>query len=199
MAAGRPRAFDKDKALDCAMEVFWRKGYEGASLTELTKAMGINPPSLYAAFGNKEGLFRSALDRYVEGRAGFLAEVIEEPTARAVAERLLRGTADLQTDPTHPPGCVLIQGGLACGAGAETIPQQLAARRACVEHGLAERFARAKAEGDLPADADPAGLARYLTTVTQGMAIQASAGAGREELLQIAEMALRAWPAAAPV
>lgn len=192
---GRPRAFDKDKALDRAMEVFWRKGYEGASLADLTKAMGINPPSLYAAFGNKEGLFRSALDRYVEGRADFLAEVLNAPTARGVAERMLRGTADLLTDPCHPPGCVLIQGGLACGAGSETIPQELAARRAGLERALTERFARAKAEDDLPDTADPAALARYLTAVTQGMAIQASAGAQRLELRQIVDMALQALPA----
>src|SRR5947207_11547368 len=99
---GRPRAFDTDAALDAALAVFWRKGYEGASLTDLTAAMGINRPSLYAAFGSKEDLFRKALDRYAEGPAAYVREALEEPTARAVAERLLRGAAELLTNPRNP-------------------------------------------------------------------------------------------------
>lgn len=194
MAMGRPRAFDKDEALDRAMLVFWRKGYEGASMAELTKAMGINPPSLYACFGNKEGLLRASLDRYAEKRAEFMAFVLEAPTAREVASRMLKGTADLQTDPTSPPGCLLIQGGLACGTGAEAIPSEFATRRREPEDMLRERFERARAEGDLPPDADPAGLARYLSAVMQGMGVQASAGATREALYQIADLSLAAVP-----
>ncbi len=194
MAGGRPRGFDRDRALDRAMTVFWRKGYEGASLAELTRAMGINPPSLYAAFGSKEGLFRAALDRYGESRAGFLAEVAAAPTARAAAERLLCGSADQAVAPDHPPGCLLVQGGLACGAGAEAIPSELATRRAGVECVLRDRFERAKAEGELAADTDVSALARYLATVTQGMAVQAAAGATRAELEAIGELALTGWP-----
>src|ERR687895_845688 len=92
--AGRPREFDQDEALDTALEVFWRQGYEGTSLGELTVAMGINRPSLYAAFGNKEALFRKALDRYVDGPAAYTREALHEPSARAVVERLLRGAID---------------------------------------------------------------------------------------------------------
>src|SRR5436190_7853112 len=95
---GRPRSFDAEKALECALEVFWRKGYEGTSLPDLTRAMRINRPSLYAAFGNKEALFRKALDRYVQGPAAYVRKSLTESTARAVAERVLRGSADLLTD-----------------------------------------------------------------------------------------------------
>jgi AcrR family transcriptional regulator len=194
MAMGRPRSFDKDKALDQAMEMFWRKGYEGASLSDLTKAMGINPPSLYAAFGNKEGLLKAALDRYAEQRKGFLRTAFEEPTARKVAECLLRGVADFHTDPDNPPGCLFTQGGLACGEGSEAIPRELASRRAQMEDSVRERFERAKQEGDLPREADPAALARYLSTVMQGMGVQAAAGATRKQLQQTVDFALAAFP-----
>src|SRR5688500_8021169 len=118
---GRPRAFDVDEALDRALKVFWRMGYEGASLDDLTEAMRINRPSLYAAFGNKENLFRKALARYAQGPAGHVCKALEAPTARAVAEQMLRGTVDLLTDPRHPRGCLIVQGALACGEGSERI------------------------------------------------------------------------------
>src|SRR5437588_3756269 len=103
---GRPRCFDESCALDSALQVFWRKGYEGASLPELTRAMGINRPSLYAAFGNKEALFRQVLDRYAAGPAAYVREALNEPTARAVAERVLGGAIDLLTGPRGPRGCL---------------------------------------------------------------------------------------------
>ena len=195
MPRGRPREFDVDDALDRALLVFWRKGYEGASLPELTRAMGINRPSLYAAFGNKERLFRRALDRYAEGPAAYVGEALAEPTARAVAERLLRGAAELLAGPRSPRGCLLVQGALACGEGAEPVRRELVARRAAGEAALRKRFERAAAEGDLPAGADCGDLARYVVTVIHGMAVQAAGGAGREQLRRVAEIALRAWPA----
>jgi AcrR family transcriptional regulator len=195
MPVGRPRAFDIDKALDRALQVFWRKGYEGTSLSDLTKAMGINRPSLYAAFGNKEALFRKALDRYAEGPAAYTRKALDEPTARAVVERLLRGLVDLLTDPCTPQGCLAVQGALACGDAADAIRQELISRRVAGEAALRQRFERAIADGDLPADANPADLARYVTTVSQGMAVQAAGGASRQELQRVVEMALRAWPA----
>jgi AcrR family transcriptional regulator len=174
--------------------VFWCKGYEGASLPELTRAMGINRPSLYAAFGNKEALFRKVIDRYIEGPAAYVREALKEPTARAVAERLLAGSLDLLGDPHNPRGCLMVQAALACGDAADSIRQELARRRAAGEAAIRQRFERARAEGDLPADADAADLSRYLATVMRGMAVEAAGGASREELRRVAEMALRAWP-----
>lgn len=193
MAMGRPRAFDTDKALDQAMEVFWRHGYDGATIAELTRAMGINPPSLYAAFGSKEELLKAALDRYSARRAEFMCDVLSAPTAREVAGRMLLQIADSQTDPANPPGCLLVQGGLACGAGAENVPFELAARRTQTEDQLHERFIRAKAEGDLGPETDPAALARYLSAVTAGMGVLASSGADRDALRQVAVVSLKAF------
>ncbi|PJG55379.1 TetR family transcriptional regulator [Bradyrhizobium forestalis] len=192
MGMGRPREFDAEMALDQAMEVFWRHGYEGATIAQLTEAMGINPPSLYACFGNKEGLLKAALDRYTKLRGIWIDEVVAAPTAREVAERMLMGIADKQTDPANPPGCLLVQGGIACGTGSENVPFELAARRAQNEDQLRERFVRAKAEGDLKESADPAALARYVSAVSVGMGVMASSGADREALRQVADVAVQA-------
>ncbi|MDD1533057.1 MULTISPECIES: TetR/AcrR family transcriptional regulator [unclassified Bradyrhizobium] len=192
MRMGRPREFDAEAALDQAMEVFWRHGYEGATIAQLTEAMGINPPSLYACFGNKEGLLKAALDRYTKLRNIWMDEVVAAPTARDVTERMLIGIADKQTDPANPPGCLLVQGGVACGSGSESVPFELAARRAQNEDQLRERFIRAKAEGDLKETADPAALARYVSAVSVGMGVMASSGADREALRQVADVAVQA-------
>jgi AcrR family transcriptional regulator len=191
---GRPRSFDLDKALDAAMQVFWRKGYEGASLSDLTQAMGINRPSLYAAFGDKETLFRKALDRYAEGPAGYVREALKQPTARAVTQQLLHGAANLLTDPHHPSGCLVVQGALVCGDAADCIRQELVSRRVAGEAAVHRRFKRARAEGDLPADSNPADLARYVVTISQGMAVQAATGASREDLQRVVSTAMCAWP-----
>lgn len=191
---GRPRAFDTDEALERAMRVFWQRGYEGASVGELTESMGVNRPSLYAAFGGKEELFLRVLDRYDEGPSSFVREALEEPTARAVVRRLLRGAAEMHTDPRTPPGCLMVHGALSCGAGTDSIRRELNSRRAAVETALRKRLLRAKVEGDLRADANPADLARYVMTVVRGMAVQATGGASRAELLRVVQTALRAWP-----
>jgi len=194
MAMGRPREFDVDKALDLALQVFWRKGYEGASMADLTETMGITKPSLYSAFGNKEELFRKALDRYVDGPGGYVQVALAKPTVRAVAEHLLYESADAVTDPNHPPGCLAVQGALSCGDAAESIKQELMSRRAKGEQDLRRRFERAIAEGDLPQGSDAADLAAYLSAILQGMAVQAAGGTTREQLRKIAGMALRTWP-----
>jgi AcrR family transcriptional regulator len=191
---GRPRAFDMDEALGRALEVFWRKGYEGATICDLTEAMGINPPSLYAAFGNKESLFRKALDRYSTQRSVLWNEAFAAPTARGVAEKLLYGTARFLTESCHPRGCLGVQGALASGENADCIRKELEDRRAASQSAIKERLRRAKRDGDLPADADPASLARYLATVIEGMCVQAASGASRKDLERVVETALRAWP-----
>lgn len=192
---GRPREFCTEGALDAALHVFWRQGYEGTSLTDLTEAMGISRPSLYAAFGNKEELFRRALDRYAEtGPGAIQREALAEPTARRVTERLLRSAAESLTNPDNPPGCLAVSGALACGDAAESIKNELCGRRAASEAALAARFARAKEDGDLCKDTDPAALARFVVTITQGMSVQAAGGASRADLMCVVDMALVAWP-----
>lgn len=191
---GRPREFDSEKALDAAMKVFWRKGYEGASLADLTKAMKINRPSLYAAFGGKEELFLRVLVRYSKGPAAYIREALNETTAAAVAERLLLGTADVLGNPKNPRGCLGVQGALACGKSSEAVQRELVSYRQAGEKIILDRLKRAQAEGDLPAEADPADLARYITTMIRGMAVDAASGASREELRRVARMAMRAWP-----
>lgn len=191
---GRPCSFDKEKALEAAMKVFWREGYEGASLTDLTRAMGINRPSLYAAFGDKDALFRKVLDQYEAGPAAPLRRALEAETAREAVEELLYGAVELTTDPENPHGCLAVQGALACSAGGEAVRKELTSRRDCREQLLRMRLERAQAEGDLGAEANAADLARYISTVMQGMAVQAASGASREELTRVVQTALRAWP-----
>jgi AcrR family transcriptional regulator len=191
---GRPREFDLDQALDRALDVFWRNGYEGSSIAELTQAMGINPPSLYAAFGNKEKLFRKALDRYVAQRTGFWDEARKAPTARGMVERLLNGTVDFLTAECNPPGCLLVRGAMSCSEAADAISRELTARRAEGEGMLRDRLDQGKAAGELPPDFDPADYARYVMTMLEGMSVRAAGGAGRAELQKVADMTLRTWP-----
>src|SRR5258708_22841488 len=175
-ALGRPRSFETGKALDAAMKVFWCKGYEGASLSDLTRAMGINRPSLYAAFGDKESLFRKVLDRYDSGPAAYVQEALNQPTARAVVEKLMEGAADLATASGNPRGCLFVQSALVCGDGAKAIRNDLIQRRDTGEKTVRLRLNRPQAEVDLPQDASPADLARYVVTVIRGSAVQAPSG-----------------------
>ena len=191
---GRPREFDVDEALAAALRVFWTKGYEGASLTDLTDAMGITRPSLYAAFGNKEALFRKALDLYEREKLAYVGEALNQPTSRAVAERLLRGALDMQTSDCEPKGCMRVIGSVTCGPEAESIRADLMARRQSSQRAICERLERAKAEGDLPEDTNVEGLCAYMGAILQGLAIQGASGASKPQLEALVETSLAMWP-----
>jgi len=182
-----------EKALDLAMRLFWRKGYEGTSLSDLTNTLGITRPSLYAAFGNKEKLFRLVLDRYEVVAGAYRAKALEAPTAKAVAQQLLEGAAELHGDKRNPPGCLGVQGALACGDEADPLRRELVARRLAGERAICRRLERAKREGDLPGNSKPADLARYLSAVIYGITILAAGGSDRRELHSVATLALQQW------
>ncbi|MEV7872322.1 TetR/AcrR family transcriptional regulator [Streptomyces sp. NPDC088124] len=192
---GRPRGFDIDQALERAMRVFWARGYEGASLAELTGAMGITKTSMYAAFGNKEQLFRKALQRYGAGPAAYATRALEEPTARAVALAFLRGAVCTTTPPDGPSGCLTVQGALASSDESRAVHDLLVDWRNGAGVRLEERFRRAVDEGDLPRNADPRRLARFIMTMGFGIAVQAANGLGPAELDEIVDTALLGWPA----
>ncbi len=177
------------------MRVFWRNGYEGASLTALTEAMGINRPSLYAAFGDKAGLFREAVARYGTGPGRYVRRALGQPTARLVAETLLRGAVSVATDAANPGGCLWVQGALVASAEGEPIRAQMAAIRDGGIAQMCERFERARRDGDLPAETDVKALTLYLVSVMNGISVQAVGGRSREALNAVADLALTAWPA----
>jgi len=190
---GRPRAFDRDQALDQAMDVFWEKGFEAASLADLTKAMGINPPSLYAAFGDKERLFLEAVERYVSRRSES-CDYCKEPTARESVRKLLAYVAEEMTDSAHPHGCLMMMAATTTTAASPQLQAAVAKLRASSRNKLRERIARGVAEGELPADTDCAALAAFYGTVLAGMAAMAHDGATRKTLLGTVETAMRSWP-----
>lgn len=191
---GRPRAFSEAEALDAAVRVFWEKGYEGTSLDDLTRAMGINRSSLYASFGDKETLFRKVIARYSTGPMASLWQALQQPTARAVVETLLRAEVNFLADPSHPPGCLTLQGGMACGSGAENVKQVMIDWRKSGLSRLQKRFQRAHQAGDLATDVNPKDLARYILIVMNGLGVQAANGATKSEMTRAVEMALRSMP-----
>jgi AcrR family transcriptional regulator len=191
---GRPRGFDRDLALAKAMEVFWARGYEGASMADLTAAMGISSPSLYAAFGCKEALFREALRLYAATESdGIWGGVETAPTARAGFESFLYATAQVFTRPGKPTGCLVVLSGLNASELNQTVREELVRGRAGMADGLEARLKRGQRDGDVPAGADTRAIAAYFATVQQGMSIQARDGATRATLEAIARVALSGW------
>lgn len=196
---GRVREFCVEDALSKALEVFWRYGFEGASMTDLTTAMGITRPSLYATYGNKEELFRKALDLYDEIYLGFAREALKAPTSREVATRVLNGFVEVATAETCPRGCMGTNGALACSTAADPIKAELVQRRNAFESVLRKRLERAKVAGDLPPEANPADLARFVMTLSGGIAVQAAGGTTRAALKRVVDVALSVWPETCPV
>ncbi|MER5784283.1 TetR/AcrR family transcriptional regulator [Streptomyces mobaraensis] len=192
MTPGRPREFDLDERLDRALRVFWRQGYEGTALSDLTEAMRISRPSLYAAYGNKEALFRKVLDRYME-TAVHVRDALRQPTARTATETLLRGTIAVTTG-EDGPGCLMVHGALATGGASAAVRAEAAARRHASENALRERFEQALRDGDLPTGTDADDLARYVCLLWYGIAVQASSGATSDDLERAVDIAMRAFP-----
>lgn len=195
---GRHREFDIDKALDAALCVFWSKGYEGASYTDLTQATGVERPALYSAFGNKEALFRRALERYYAHYLDFFPAAMAQPTSYAVVSNILFKAAEVQTRYPDRTGCLGIHGALAGSDEAEPIRRALIDARVNGETLLRKRLEQAKQEGDLLPDANCTALAAFICAVLHGMAVQAKAGVSYDTLKAVADQALAAWPSNSP-
>jgi TetR/AcrR family transcriptional regulator, copper-responsive repressor len=190
---GRPRSFDREAALDAAMEVFWRKGYEATSIADLTEAMGINPPSLYAAFGDKEQLFMAAIERYNADR-GQSCPYACEPTARGAVERLLTYMAHELSGGDHPRGCMMMMAAATSANASEVMQKALSAKRASAREGMKARIRQGIKDGDVPAGTDAGALADFFSAVVAGMSMQARDGASRKSLLATVENAMLAFP-----
>lgn len=192
---GRPREFDTELALGAALRVFWAKGYEGASLSDLTDEMGITRPSLYAAFGNKEALFRQALDLYERDKLTYIGDAIEAPTARDVAERLLMGSVDAATT-GDCKGCMGVIASVACQSVEPSIRDDVNARAGSSRRAIIARMQQAIDAGEFRVATEAEAITRYLLAIMQGISVQAQSGASRDELLQVADSALLSWPSA---
>jgi AcrR family transcriptional regulator len=193
---GRPREFCVHDALAKALRIFWTKGYEGTSLNDLTEAMGITRPSLYAAFGNKESLFRKALDLYEREKLEYIGRALDQPTARGVAEVLLRGAVDNASSSDEPHGCLGVITSVACGEEARSIRNDVLERGKIAKRALIDRLERAKKEGDLPPHIEVESLTNLLYAIVQGVCIQAGSGATRDELNRLVDTGLAMWPSA---
>lgn len=193
---GRPRNFDRAQALHKAMDVFWSKGYDGASLTDLTAAMGINSPSLYGAFGSKEGLFREAVQLYRETEGGAARRALQDAaTARAAIESMLLASAERFTAPGTPSGCMIVLGAPAGCMNQTGVGDFLGDNRREMQGRILARLQAGASAGELPAGADLKSLAAFYTTVLHGMSIQARDGATRKTLQAVARQAMCAWDA----
>jgi TetR/AcrR family transcriptional regulator, copper-responsive repressor len=194
---GRPRAFDRGTALTKAMHLFWAKGYAGVSVADLSRELGINPPSLYAAFGDKRALFEASVGCYLEGEGAFAARALaEEPTARAAIARMLREAAQRFTAWPNPPGCMVVLAAANCADEDADVAAFLRGRRQAAEREIKKRVQRGISDGELPPGTDAAQIAAFVASIFHGMSVKARDGAGRTELEAVAETAMRAWPTA---
>lgn len=191
---GRPRSFDREVALQQAMLLFWRHGYEATSVSALTHAMGITAPSLYAAFGDKKSLFRESLARYLSGDVTSASIIATAPTARDAARGLLEASAIAFTGRATPAGCLLASAAISCSADAADVQEELSSIRRRIERSLRDRIRAAVASGELPRETDAGALAAHVMAVIQGMSTLARDGARREKLQRVASAALAGWP-----
>ncbi|WP_043623935.1 TetR/AcrR family transcriptional regulator [Nonomuraea candida] len=195
----RQRAFDREAALESALLAFWRHGYEATSVAELTAVMGIRPPSLYAAFGDKRRLFEEAVRRYQETYGAFTTRALaEEPTGRGAIERVLREAAAEYASTEHPAGCLIVSAAVNCGPESAEVEELLRGFREQAKAAIRRRIDDDVAAGRLPAGTDTAGLAGFYASVIQGMSTQSRDGASHADLLAIATLAMSAYPPPPP-
>ncbi|NUB44010.1 TetR/AcrR family transcriptional regulator [Fertoebacter nigrum] len=195
---GRPLSFDREAALHSAMLLFWRHGYEATSLADLTAAMGITPPSLYAAYGDKKRLFLAAVDLYLSGPVTTEGIIDNAPSARAAALGLLQAGAIGNTGADTPPGCLLATAAISCSAGAADVQAELAAIRGRIVDALRGRISKDIAAGVLPPGTDADALAAYVMALLQGLSTLARDGAPRDRLLRVIDVAMLCWPSREP-
>lgn len=188
---GRPIGFDKDAALEAAMLLFWERGYEGTSMADLTQAMGLNPSSIYAVFGDKYALFSLAAKRYMERRAQYAGKALEEPTLEEVVRALFDNTIAFLTTPGHPQTCMTLAGAVGCSVEAKPARDLMTEIRKQNQIALRQRLLKARKSGELPKDIDLDDYTRYLSTIIAGLSIQAANGSTKAELKRTAQMALR--------
>lgn len=188
---GRPISFDKDAALEAAMLLFWDRGYEGTSMADLTDAMGLNPSSIYAAFGDKHALFQLSVNRYMEIRAQYAVKALEEPTLERFIRALFGNTVAFLTTPGHPARCMTLSGAVGCSVDASPARDLMTEIRKQNEVALRERLLKARKSGELPKDVNVDDYTRYLSTIIAGLSIQAANGSTKAELKRTAQMALR--------
>jgi AcrR family transcriptional regulator len=192
---GRPATFDRDSALDAAVALFWRHGYDGTSIAMLTEAMGATAPTLYSAFGSKEALYCESLRRYRERELQAIAQKISEsPTVYRMVQVFLRASAIRFSSAEGGRGCMISIGAVQCGPDGQAAADATAAGRAQALEGLIALIDTAKAKGEIPDKTDSEALARFYTAVVQGMAVQATDGASADELNALVDIALSSWP-----
>jgi AcrR family transcriptional regulator len=188
---GRPIGFDRDAALEAAMLLFWQRGYEGTSMADLTQAMGLNPSSIYAAFGDKHALFQLVVERYMELRAQYAVKALEEPTLKRFIRALFENTVAFLSTPGHPPTCMTLAGAVGCSLDATPARDLMTAIRKQNQVALKERLLKARQSGELPKSINLDDDTRYLSSIIAGLSIQAANGSTKEELERTAKMAIR--------
>ncbi|HEY4316581.1 MAG TPA: TetR/AcrR family transcriptional regulator [Herbaspirillum sp.] len=192
----RPREFDEDKVLQAALHVFWEKGYEGTSLSDLLDAMGLTKSSLYKAFGSKEALFWRVIERYQRDYLDFRHAALAEPTPRRIAERLLDGIIDLHSGRMNPVGCLELNTALAGSSDGESIRQELVRGRELFRLRLRDRFEETAATVPLPPGMTSDDAASLIISLIQGLAVQAKGGFSAETAGRVVRAVLLSWPEA---